>query len=323
MRSTEELRQLFDTELEDKLQTLEGKRKKVRTISIVQVAVFVLALLLFFYAGELPTPTLGYWGGGALIVLFIFILVRFAKLRKEYVAEFKNNVVTAIVSLINPEWNYVPQGHISPVDYMESKLFTTRYDRYKGDDLVTGAIDKTDFKMSELHTEYKTETTDSEGRRKTEWHTIFKGLFAHMDFNKEIRGETLVLPDTAERLFGRFGKKLQSMSGRGELVNLENPEFEKLFVVYGSDQNEARYILTPTMMEAMVHLAKQYGKNIFFSFRGTRVYFAISVKKDLFEPRIFKSGVNFNDIVEMSHYFSIIEMLIKEMNLNTRIWTKQ
>ena len=201
-------------------------------------------------------------------------------------------------------------------------MFPKSVDRYKGDDLVSGVIEKTDFRVSELHTEYRSESTDSDGNRKTTWHTIFKGLFAHIDFNKEIKGETLVLPDTAEKLFGSFGKKLQSMSSRGKLIKLENVEFEKLFVVYGSDQIEARYILTPTMMEAMVNIVKRYSKEVFFSFIGSRVYFAIGFKDDLFEPRIFKSGVRFKDMQKMNEQFGIIQNIIHEMNLNTRIWTK-
>ena len=69
------------------------------------------------------------------------------------------------------------------------------------------------------------------------------------DFNKNFNGHTVVLPDTAEKILGKFGQSLQSMSSRGELVKLEDPEFEKEFCVYGDDQVEARYILSPALMK--------------------------------------------------------------------------
>ena len=131
------------------------------------------------------------------------------------------------------------------------------------------------------------------------------------------------MPDTAERLLGKFGQKIQEISGPCELVKLENPDFEKLFAVYSTSQIEARYVLTPVMMESMVNISKKYGRKMYFSFNGERVYCAIKFNKALFEPRIRKSGVNFNDVEEMYHLFGLIETIIQEMNLNTRIWTKE
>jgi hypothetical protein len=76
------------------------------------------------------------------------------------------------------------------------------------------------------------------------------------------------------------------------------------------------------MMEAMIRIVEVYGKKVYFSFIGSRVYFAIMISRDLFEPRIFTSGVRFEDVERMNRNFGIIETLIHEMNLNTRIWTK-
>jgi len=317
MKSIEELKELYESRLKPSLEALENKRKsikkKINIILVIVLTSVLLGVIVFgFHKFEflmLPIPI----GIGVFIYLFYKVEID----RKSYQKEFKEQVVKKIVALINPEWQYDPYAHISEEQYKASKLFPEKYDRYKGDDLVTGKIDKTDFKISELETEYK-----EKGSKSTTWVTIFSGLFIHVDFNKEIKGETLVLPDTAEKLLGGFGKKLQSMSSRGQLINMENIEFEKLFVVYGTDQIEARYILTPTMMEVMVALAKKFEDDIYFSFVGSRVYIAISFFEDLFEPEIYSTGVNFDDMKKMNEQFSIIEVIINEMNLNTRIWTK-
>ncbi len=264
-----------------------------------------------------------FYGGIIGILLFGILLLLTNNEKAVYRHEYKQRVVKAILHLINPKWSYRPNGHVSETDYRRSGLFTTSYDRYKGDDLVSGTIEKTDFQISELHTEYKTETTDSKGNSHTEWHTIFKGLFAHVEFNKKIEGKTIVLPDTTENLFGIFGDTLQSLSGRGKLIKLENVEFESMFVVYGSSQIESRYILTPTMMEAMLHIRKTYNGYVYFSFIGSQVYVALYNKKDMFEPRIFGSGVRFEDVLLMSEQFRTIQTIVRELNLNTRIWTKQ
>jgi hypothetical protein len=50
---------------------------------------------------------------------------------------------------------------------------------------------------------------------------------------------------------------------------------------------------------------------------------ALYNKKDLFEPRIFGSGVRFEDVLLMNEQFRTVQMIVRELNLNTRIWTKQ
>ena len=321
MKSTEELRGLYENQLKPALQSLEKKRKNL----LLKYAIYILgipAVLAVSYLFIDNYPVIFYLGL-VLIIFFIYKLVRMGREKAEYRDKFKFEVVNEIVSMINPEWRYEPYNSIQENDYIKSDLFPTSYDRYRGDDKVEGMIEKTDFQFSELHTEYKTRTTDSNGTTKEKWVTIFKGIFIHADFNKEIQGKTLVLPDTAEKLFGRFGRKLQAMSKRGELVKMEDVEFEKLFVVYGSNQIESRYVLTPAMMRTMVDIKKRYKKDVYFSFVGSRVYVAISFSKDLFEPRLFRSGVRFKDMEQMNEYFRIIQTIIQEMNLNTRIWTKK
>ncbi len=75
-------------------------------------------------------------------------------------------------------------------------------------------------------------------------------------------------------------------------------------------------------MEAIVNIHKAYGLTMYFSFKDENVFCAIPFSRNLFEPNIKKSGVNYRDVEEMYVLFSLIETIVKEMNLNTRIWTK-
>lgn len=320
-----QLENLYNTQLKSKLHGLEGLRKKVKRGQIFGVSLLILAFILFgrvSVALENHSEALPFLAVSPVAIFGVIVLVRTYKKRMSYREKFKNEVVREIVNVIDPDWKYEPNQCISNSEYRSSDLFRQSVDRYRGDDLISGKIDKTDFRCSELHTEYKTVTTDKDGRRKETWHTIFKGLFFHADFNKEIKGKTYIEPDTAERLFGKFGQKLQT-SSKGKLVKLENPEFEKIFAVFGTDQTEARYILTPTIMEALVNIYKMYKRRMHISFIGSRVYIAMSFTKNLFEPKIFSSGVNFKEIEFMYNLFMVNQTIIQELNLNTRIWTKE
>lgn len=325
MIERKELEHLYQNELQNNLKSLESLRKKVMRGQIIGFLVIVLAFILFIpvsAALEHLNEALPFILLAPMAILGIAILIRTYKINKLYRQQFKQEVVSKIIEAIDPTWEYVPDQSITSTEYLRSDLFRQSVDRFRGDDLIIGKIDKTDFRCSELHTEYKTVTTDKNGQTKETWHTIFRGLFFHADFNKVIKGKTYIEPDTAERLFGKLGQSLQ-MSTKGKLVKLENPEFEKIFAVFGTDQTEARYILTPTIMEALVNIYTKYKRKMYLSFTGTRVYVAITFNKNLFEPRIFSSGVNYKDIEFMYNLFEINQAIIQELNLNTRIWTKE
>jgi hypothetical protein len=205
---------------------------------------------------------------------------------------------------------------------MDSQIFLTHPDRYKCEDYVSGKIGETFIEFSEVHSEYKTETTDSKGNHHTQWHTIFMGLFFIADFNKNFSGTTVVLPDLAEKTFGFLGKIFQSwnLTRKGQLIKLEDPEFEKLFVVYGDNQITARYILTPGLMQRLVEFRNRLKNTVYLSFKDSKVYLSISINRNLFEPRIFKSNEDFTLIKDYFDNLHLAGRIIEELNLNTRIW---
>ena len=122
----------------------------------------------------------------------------------------------------------------------------------------------------------------------------------------------------------RVNSKLQKMNkSRGELVKLENTEFESEFAVYSDDQIESRYILSPSLMEKILSFKKQTNKNIQLSFIDSRLYVAIPYSKALFEPRLFGDMINFSDIQEYHDDLNLVISIAETLNLNTRIWTKK
>lgn len=66
---------------------------------------------------------------------------------------------------------------------------------------------------------------------------------------------------------------------RGKLIKLDHVEFEKLFVVYGDDPIESRYLLTaPSLME-IVHFRTKVGKPVYLSFVDGKLYMAMHYTK--------------------------------------------
>ncbi|MDY0078241.1 MAG: DUF3137 domain-containing protein [Bacteroidales bacterium] len=318
MESQEEIKRLYESELKPQLAGMEKMRKYVKKLRIMAA---VSAVIAFLFLSNYST-TFELVGGIIFIIATIYCIYKAYVSFRKYHTQFKNEVVRKVIHLINPDYQYDPDKHIEKHEYLKSGIFKRDVDRYSGDDLVVGAIDKTPFKFSEIKTEYETSTTDSDGDSTTEWHTIFKGLFFIAEFNKNIEGQTFVFPEKDSSVINFFGKEKTKTKDFGELVKLENPAFEKVFSVYGSSQQEARYILTPVLMEAILNIYNTYGLIMYFSFKDENVSCAIPFSRDLFEPNVRKSGVNYQDVQEMYVLFGLIETIVQELNLNTRIWTK-
>jgi hypothetical protein len=241
-----------------------------------------------------------------------------------YVVAFKHQFIRPIAHSVGEGFTYTPMGMIAKSTYMASRLYPRSTDRYNGEDLLEGMIGRTNVRISELHTEYKTTSTDKKGNTKTRWHTIFKGLFIEADFHKHFHGRTFVRPDFAERTMGFIGRAMQKATlGEEALVQLEDKDFEKEFVVRGTDQVEARYILSTSMMRRMIDLKQKFKAEVSFSFVDSSMFIAVALKENLFEPT-FGSSVLDEDYLRK--YYTQINScvgIVEDLGLNTRIWGKE
>ncbi len=322
-RTESDLAHFFATDLLKELKSLE----KVRLVVLARVKK-MLALVAGVAAMCMALDwLLNIDGRLAVICGFICIAAGsygYKMITREYVMQFKARVIRRIIEFIDPGLVYSPEGHISKLRFHSSRIFTRYPDRLRGDDLVRGAVARTEMEFSEVHAEYKTESTDSRGRKQRKYRTIFKGLFFTAGFNKDFKGKTVVLPDTAERLLGGMGGFFQSLNrSRGKLIKLENPEFERFFVVYGDDQIESRYVLSTSLVDRILRFRKKTGRDIYLSFVGSEVFVAIPYKRNLFEPRVFSKVTGFKGVRE---YFADLKLalgIVEDLDLNTHIWARK
>ena len=121
----------------------------------------------------------------------------------------------------------------------------------------------------------------------------FKGLFFTADFNKKLNGFTIVLPDAYEKKFGFLAKTIQELKkNKGELVYLEDPRFEKEFMVYSTDQIEARYILSTNFMEKILAFKKISQHPLSISFNKNKISIAIANPNGILEIPLDKNVIN-------------------------------
>ena len=308
MKSLEELKSYYEQNLLPELRVLEAERIDARNKILLSCG----AVLII---GGTLSAKQGHPGFLVFAAMICFFLTKMLSMK--YVQDFKARIIEKVVKAVDEELAYSRADYIPEAVFKASKMFTHRIDRYHGDDYVKGRLGQTGVEFSEVHASYI--TRDSKGR--TQNHPIFDGLFFSADFNKKFKSITVVLPDIAERMFGGLGTMLQSWNkSRGQLIKLEDPEFEKLFVVYGDDQIEARYILSTSLMSRIVEFKKKTKKNIHMSFSGDKIFVAISYARGLFEPRLFRTILDFAPIEQYYEDLKVATGIVEELNLNTRIW---
>lgn len=319
MSRNKDFREFYESSLKPDLEIIDRERRKVnsRIITIIAFTAVAISLEIILIPSE-----------AEMLKGIIPFLTGFAGLvvtgvaSKDYRKEYKNKIIARISGFLDEKLIYTPGGSVSFQDFLKSEIFPLRCDQFKGEDHFRGKIGRTDIEFSEVTAKHKN-TSHNGSNQKDEYITIFKGLFIIADFNKHFKTHTLVLPDTAEKLFGKFGQTLQSVgTGKKKLVRLENPEFEKEFCVYGEDQVEARYILTPSLMERILAYRKKWDSRISLSFCDSKVYIAINMNKNLFETRLFKPLADYDFIEENLRFLILITEIVEDLNLNTRIWTK-
>ncbi len=266
------------------------------------------------------------------ILSLAFLIVPFKLLEKveaDFAAKYKKAILPEILKFLGANAVYNTEQFISQSEFEESKLFPTQEIwSYKGSDLTKGKNDKTDFEFSQLQV-MKKEVKRSSGKTETSITDLFKGIFYKADFNKNFSGETFVVPDLARELFGGYlGEALNKQAGslnrpETNLVYLEDVEFEKLFAVFSSNQQEARYILSPSLMQKITALKNKFSNDMYLAFSKNSVYIGIEGLNDFFAPNLFGNIDNYETVEK--HFLLIQDLLAiaDELGLNTRIWTKE
>ena len=167
---------------------------------------------------------------------------------------------------------------------------------------------------------------------------VFRGIIIQFEFAKKFAGKTIVcsglrgmnaasltsvaiglpmaLAGNKGDLALGIGNAISGMMAKGkgtdgkELQNikLEDPVFEKEWEVYATDQVEARYILTPALMERMLEIKRRfYGKSIEFSFFDNQVLIAVRTNKDMFETTsLFTPALAYHKVQEVvAQFYSV------------------
>ncbi|WP_457743261.1 DUF3137 domain-containing protein [Sulfurimonas sp.] len=320
MKTLSELTDFYYKNLYPVLKTLEEERialkKKLIKIGIIYISIAAFIALFLFQNAHSNFNIFVFYLFGA----FTGAAILYKYLIKDYKNTFKEKIIAPLIKELDKNLDYLPRLHISEHNFIHSKLFTSRPDRVSGNDLIRGTIEGVRIELSDFHAQKRHK--DSKGNNS--WSTIFQGLFIISEFNKHFKGQTVILPDNAQSTFGDLvGNWLQANNfRRDELVKMDNVDFEKEFVVYSTNQIQARYILTHTLMQKLLNYKRKTKHPLSVSFIGGHIYIAIEYNKDLFEASVFHSLLKYKIAMQYLETLHLAVGIVEELQLNQKLWSK-
>jgi|GEM_PF-6077407 len=361
MKTEDELQLFFDSQIKPKLKSLETWRIKVLIRAIITDILFAPPFLLAFFGliafmtgaaitGKMSlgsTLQMVIWLSSVSLIFFmpycmLWRILRYRStsakkpdgeaisLNRKNELLYKKLVIGKLVEFISPDLKYEPQAaEVSGREVLKGEIFphTIFYpEGYTAEDFIEGRIGNISVRFFEISGKdaIKPLAYSDSGHRTAidlngfPWETFsFHGMLGETDFNKSFNGHTLVCSGT-----GITRSQWMRASGR-QRVRLEDPEFNRYFAVFSTDQITARYILSTALMKRITDYRKKVGRKIYLSFTENRLHVAVSHRKDQFEFNIYSSLYNFGRIKEFFTDLTIITDIIDALNLNTNIWLKE
>ncbi len=184
---------------------------------------------------------------------------------------------------MDPSVHYNAYKKIALNDFKYSSLFSGTFKRYYGDDFVWGKIDGIPIQFCEL------DVASGKGyNAKLDY--VFHGLFLVAETTMNIPSEIIVLP--------RANLNLKTVNKSLPIVHVNHNQFEAIFQIRSNDEEIVKKIFTDAFLNQMADFAQRSKHNLYFSFHGNRAYFAVELKRKLFEPKIFQTLNDFNIIRE-------------------------
>lgn len=257
----------YRSELKPVLDELEVKRKQASSIFFKVLSGLILILVPLATVINDSDTNIFLAVGAFFICGYFYNNVR--KVRKEA----KQQVLEELSKFLEIEYQVKPNSSVIN-DYKGLSLIPS-YDEQTLEDGFAGIAEGVDFNLFEAN--LVNVSRDKDGKKSRT--TVFRGLLAKFDFHKDFAGTTIIKNDMTG-----IGNFLTGWSNKGNRVKLEDPDFERKFEVYSTDQIEARYLLTPAFMERILHLTRLLHVNkVRLAFDKGALLMAFDRNKDSFE----------------------------------------
>jgi hypothetical protein len=257
-------------------------------------------------------------GGIILYSIILWILSIFWK-RKEIAYHkadsYQKQILPEFISQMNKSFVFREQSFLNRNEIAKSKLFISAKYITEGDSQLAGKYNGVAFQLCNL---YVTAPDTYHQKRDSDEVEVFSGWAMMASFNKSFKGRTTVIANKnwLEQLTGNFD--YIDTASFGSKIQLEDPQFSKLFRVYSYDQIEARYLLTPSLMERIKQIMERHNGILHLSFVDNLLYIFNNNDSSYVCQQDYLSSVE--DYQQFYNDISSTLSIIDDLQLNIQIW---
>lgn len=300
MQTFSQTRAFFERKLKQELDKTEKSHeslKKLNIIYIIGISVFVVSIFI-------ENMLLAFISFVPVVLLILVNKKKYDAARSDY----KRVLVGPLLKSIDTKLQYKPNGKISEYKLEHSLLFRNST-RYESENLITYPLGKESVTMAYVNAYSETQDLDEDDMESEQ--IVFSGLFATIKSSRTIEGKVCVFPDFAQKHLGFIGEGIQgSKYEKLQKAKLDDPRFEKEFLVYANDQVTANYILTHTIMEVLTKVTQKEKKKISISFIGDKIYIGLSIPYGFFQHNISKKLTDFSAVSEsLKSFYTVVDIL--------------
>lgn len=281
----------FGTEMNAMEEARKSTKKKTMTL-FVGIIVLVIIVVLFliteqgqkFFAeyGQVPFLIGFFVLSGGVGYLYTMAAKKKAKeagadaVAVDY-TKFKKTMLTRMAQYIHPNYKYFENGHIGLPELFHSRIFEEKVYKLSGGDQFIGQYKGVPFQSCDLGLTFRPNFR----KEKEEDDVVFAGNYFVAKFPKNFQANILIFPNKGVMSSFTNNDISTYLNTSGQKIQLEDPEFQKLFTVYCEDQIAARYVLTPAFMEKIKELSQTGKGNMYFAINGNNIVIASNVGMSL------------------------------------------
>ncbi len=311
--------EIFSSDLADSVSFIDQSRaklEKLEDIRLQKLKNFQWRKKMAIPIGAILTPVFGfidYWlvmlqrgnedaFAGLSVIVLSALWGWVTQPKRQYTRAYKTEILPDIARLFG-DFTYDPKGKI-PMEAMKPSKIIPNYTSYRSEDYFSGTYKNIGIDFSEILLRKKS------GKSTV---TVFKGLAVLLtNGTRPFHGHTILTRDN-----GNVGSWFTQIGSGLKHVDLVDPEFEKLFDVYSSDQTEARYLIDPMIVENLKSLYKEYnGKNMRAAFYDESFLILIASNENHFEPAdIHTPATTSQSLISLKREIGQIISIVERLSL--------
>lgn len=320
----------IEDQVKQSLQEIEEKRKSVISKYMKRGLKYGLFLAILFYVVSVAVEYVYvyHFGAGIYLALAAFVATWIVIFDYGY-SEMKGLYGSRIMTLFHKaiatdkeESESASKTIASSAPFNNignSSIFSNKTNKVSThlDDGMMGKTGGNRFYFGEV--KYTNQYNNSWFSRWFKDNLLFQGLILVADFNKECQGRIMIST--------KHKWRTMNLDGSFKKVVTEDSRFNSIFRIRSLDVQEAFYALSPSLMERISNLQEHIRQSInerhmILYLKGKRIYILIPTMRNRFEPGLL-SKLTLESV--RNDFFTLKTMLsiVDELNLNTRIWTKE